>query len=164
MLSSTVNQRFHSSIKVGEKLQAQGTDVMLIIANIHGTKDLRTEKLSLKIKGLYSKLHSIEAFVHPSISLGTTDYNYTELKQRFNHLSVFPNKIFKLMEVGIILGQDAYELERPLDCKIGTRSEHFAALTELGWLVSGPMTVKRRQNVCHFAFTEDVELTENVQT
>ena len=65
------------------------------------------------------------------------------------------------MEVGIILGQVAYELKRPLDYKIGTRSEPFAVLTEV---VSGAMTGKRRQNVCHFAFTEDVKVAENIQT
>ena len=68
------------------------------------------------------------------------------------------------MEVGIILGQDAYELQRPLDYNIGTRSEPFAVLTELGWVVSGPMTGKRRQNVRHFAFTEDAKVAENIQT
>ena len=68
------------------------------------------------------------------------------------------------MEVGIILGQDAYELQRPLDYKIGTRSEPFAVLTELGWVVSGPMTGKRRQKVCDFAFAEDVKVAENIQT
>ena len=67
------------------------------------------------------------------------------------------------MEVGIILGQDADELQSPLDYKIGTRSEPFTVLTELGWLVSGPMTGKRRQNVCHFAFTEDEKVAENIQ-
>ena len=68
------------------------------------------------------------------------------------------------MVVVIILGQDAYELQRPLNYKIGTRSEPFAVLTQLGWVVSGPMTGKRRQNVCHFAFTEDVKVVENIQT
>ena len=68
------------------------------------------------------------------------------------------------MEVGVILGQDAYELQRPLGYKIGTRSDSFALLTELGWVVSGPMTIKRRQNVCHFAFTEEVKVAENIQT
>ena len=68
------------------------------------------------------------------------------------------------MEVGIILGQDAYELQRPLDYKIRTQSEPFAVLTKLGWVVSGPMTGKRRQKVCHFAFTEDVKVAENIQT
>ena len=68
------------------------------------------------------------------------------------------------MEVGIILGQDAYELQRPLDYTIGTQSEPFAVLTEPGWVVSGPMTGKRRQNICHFAFTEDAKVAEYIQT
>ena len=109
-------------------------------------------------------MHSIEAFAHPSISLGNTNYNYNKLKQSFNHFSVLPNKSFNLMEVGIVLGQDAYELQRPLDYKIRTRSEPFAVLAELGWAVSGPMTGKRRQNVCHSAFTEDMKMAENIQT
>ena len=67
------------------------------------------------------------------------------------------------MEVGIILGQDAYELKGPLDYMIGTRSEPFAVLTELGWVVKGPITGKRRQNVGHFAFTEDVKVAEKIQ-
>ena len=146
------------------KLRAQGTNVTLNIAGIHGKKDLKTERVPLKIKGLHSKLHSIEEFAHPSISLGNTNYNYNKLKQSVNQLSVLPNKNFNVMEVGIILGQDAYELQRPLDYKIGTRSEPFAVLTELGWVVSGPMTAKSRQKVCHFAFTEDVDVAENIQT
>ena len=158
---------------VQEKLREQGTGVTLNIAGIHGPKDLKTgpkdlkaytDRRILKIKGLHSKVHSIEAFAHPSIYLGNTNYNYNKLMQSLNHLSVLPNKSFNLMEVGIILGQDAYELQRPLDYKIGTRSEPFAVLTELGWVVSGPMTGKRRQNVCHFAFTEDVKVAENTQT
>ena len=52
-----------------EKLRAQGTDVKLNIAGIHGTKDLKTEKVPHKIKGLQYKVHSIEAFAHPSICL-----------------------------------------------------------------------------------------------
>ena len=150
---------------VQEKLRAQGTDVTLNIAGIHGTKDLKTEKVPLKLKGLHSKVHSIEAFAHPLISLGNTNYNNNnKLKQSFNHLSVLPNKSFNLMEVGIILGQDAYELQRPLEYKIGTRSESFAVLTELGWVFSRPTMGKRIQNVCHFAFTEDVKVAENIQT
>ena len=102
---------------VQEKLRAQGPDVTLNIAGIHGTKDLKTERVPLTIKGLHSKLHSIEAFAHPSISLGNTNYNYNKLRQSFNHLSVLPNNSFNLIELGIILDQDAYELQKivPLD-------------------------------------------------
>ena len=119
---------------------------------------------SERTKGLHSKVHSIEEFGHPSISLKNTTYNYNKLKQSFNHLSVLPNKNFNLMEVGIILGQHTYELQCPLTYEIGTQSEHFTVLTELEWVVSGPMTGKRRQNVCLFAFNEDVKVAENIQT
>ena len=50
---------------VKDQLQAKGTDVTLNIAGIHGTQDLRTEKVPITIKGLNSKVHSIEAFAHP---------------------------------------------------------------------------------------------------
>ena len=48
--------------------------------------------------------------------------------------------------------------------KIGIQSEPLAVLTEFGRVVSGPMTGKTRQNVCHFVFTEDVKVAENIQT
>ena len=51
----------------------------------------------------------------------------------------------------MILGQDAYELQKALDYRIETRSEYVAVLTELGWVDCGTMTGKRGQNVCHFA-------------
>ena len=149
---------------VQEKLQAAGTDVTLNIAGIHGTRDLKTEKVPLKIKELHSKVHSLESFVHPSISLGDTNYDYSKLKQMFNHLSVLPNRSFNFVEVGIILGQDAYNLQRALEYKIGTQSELFAVLTELGCVVSGPMKGNRRQNVCHFASTDDVKMAGNIQS
>ena len=67
------------------------------------------------------------------------------------------------MEAGIILGQDVQELHRPLDYKKETRSEPFAVLTELGWVVSVSLMGKRRQIVCHIAFREDVKVAENIQ-
>ena len=148
-----------------EQLRARGTDVTLKKSSIHGTKDLKTEKIPLKIKGLLSKVHAIEAFAHPSISLGNANYNYNKLKQSFNPLSVLPNKTFNLMEVGIIFVKDAYELQRPLESKVGTQqNEPFIVLIELVWVVSAPMTGKRRQNFCHFALTEDAKVIENIQT
>ena len=62
---------------VQEKLRAQGTDVTHNIAGIHGTNDLKTKNVPLKTKGLHSKVHSMEAFAHPSISLGNTNYIYS---------------------------------------------------------------------------------------
>ena len=68
------------------------------------------------------------------------------------------------MEVGTILGQDAYKIQPPLDYKTETQSEPFAVLKEIGWVVIGPMTGKKIQNVRHFASTEDVKVAENIQS
>ena len=114
-----------------ETLQAQGTDVTLNLAGIHGTKGLKTKRVTLTIKGLHSKPHSHEAFVHLSTSLEYRNYEFNKLKQSFSHLSVLPNRSFNLMEVGIILSQDADEIQKALDYKIGTRSQPVAVLTEL---------------------------------
>ena len=85
------------------------------IAGIHGTLDLRTERVPITIKGLNSKMHSIEAFAHISISLGNTTYGYKELKNNFRQPYVLKKRTINLMEVGIILGQDVYEIERTMD-------------------------------------------------
>ena len=57
---------------VRDQLEAKGTVFALNITGIHGTQDLRTEKVPTTIKGQHSKVHSIEAFANPSISLGYT--------------------------------------------------------------------------------------------
>ena len=139
---------------IKDQLQAKGRDVISNIAGIHGTQDLRIEKVPITKKGLNSRSHSIEAFANPSISLGNTAYEYKELKNNFRHLNVLTNRTFNLMEVGIIIGQEAYEIQRPFYYKTGTQSEPFAVLTELGWVVSGPMTCKKSQKVCHLTSTE----------
>ena len=147
-----------------DQLQAKGTKVTLNRADIHVTQDLRTEKVPITIKGLHSKVHSIETFVHPLRSLGNATYDFKELEKKFRHLNVRTNRTFNLMEVGIILREDANNIQRPLDYKTGTRSEPFAVLTVLGWVVSGPMTVKKVQIVYHFASTEDLKVAENIQS
>ena len=113
---------------VEDQIQAKGTDVTLNIAGMHGTQDLRTEKVPITIKRLHPKVHSIEASAHPSILLENTRYDYKEMKINFRHVNVLTNRTFNLMEVGIVLGQDVYEIQRPFDYKIATRSKPFAVL------------------------------------
>ena len=83
---------------------------------------------------------------------GSSQNKGTTFKGAFNRCICTP----------VNLGQDAYELQRPLDYKTKTRSEPFAIPTELGWVVSGRMKGKRKQNICHFTITEDVKVAENI--
>ena len=140
-----------SDQNVQENLQAQGTGVKFNKHGIHWTKDLKTEKVPPTIKWLHSKVRSLEAFEHSSISLWNTMYDYNKLKQKFSHLSVLQNRSFVLMGVGILLGQDAYETQTASEYKIGTRSEPVAVLKDLRWVDSGSTKGKKKQNVCHFA-------------
>ena len=130
MFSSIVIQWYQLSIKA-----FKGSCKPRHRSNAKYSRHTRNEgsedrKNSSNNKGLHSKVHSLEAFVHPSISLGNTNYDYNKLKQCFSHLSVLPNRSFNLMEVGVVLGKDAFDLQKALDYKIGTRSQ--PVLTELG--------------------------------
>ena len=95
------------------------------------------------------------------VSIQSSD---NRLEQSFNQLRFPPNKSFNLMEVGITQWQEAYELQRPLYYRIGTRREHLVVQREPEWVVSGHMTRKGRENDCHFAFTKDMTLDANIQT
>ena len=54
------------------------------------------------------------------------------------------------MEVGIIVGQDANGLQRPPDYKCGKPDESVGVLSQLCWVVSGPMTKRYNEIFCHF--------------
>ena len=56
------------------------------------------------------------------------------MKQTFKQFSVLPFSKINLMEAGIILNQNAYELQKPFNCKIVTRNELVVVLTKLGWV------------------------------
>ena len=68
------------------------------------------------------------------------------------------------MEDCIKIGPDAYEPEKILVYKTGTRIEAVFVLTDLGWLVCGPIKSKKSHNVFYFAIREDAKVVLNIQT
>ena len=65
-----------SDQSIQEILQTQSNNDRLDKADIHGTEDLKTEKVPLTIKEMQSKVHLLEVFVQPSISMVNGKYNY----------------------------------------------------------------------------------------
>ena len=116
------------------------------------------------MKGSSSAIFQLSCYSHPGIELGNTSYDYNKLKEEFEHLSVLPNKRFNLAEVGVIIGQDFYDLQRPLDYRLGKPDELHAVLTELGCVVSGPRKRSDNENVCHLAVGNVPSLAEQVRT
>ena len=59
-----------------DKLRAQDTDFTLNMACIQGTNDLKRKKFPINLRRpLNRTLQLIEAFEHPSIPLGNTNYD-----------------------------------------------------------------------------------------
>ena len=121
-------------------------------------KDLNPENFSSQYDETAFKGAFNQSVFTPINLFGETNYNYNKLKQSFNHLNVLPNKSINLMKVGIILGQDAYELKRPMDCKMGTQSEPFAVLTEQESVVSGPTTGDKKTKCVSFRLQRGCEI------
>ena len=118
-----------------KNLQAKEKVVILNVAGIHGTKDMKTEKIPMTVKGVESPVFSIEAYVHLPIGVGNTCHDYEELKQKFDRSSILPNSLFNLMEIGILLGQNFYDHQMPVDNRKAQNCEPFAFPTKLGWKI-----------------------------
>ena len=127
LFSSSVVQRYHSSIKACNRSSGPRHGGNAKYSRHTRSKGSEDRKFSCNNNVPASQLHSLEAFAHPCDFFGKY-----KLKRCFNHLSVLPNGSSSLMEVGIILGQDTYELQKAIHNLIRTRSEPVAVLTELG--------------------------------
>ena len=99
------------------------------ITGINGQYKLKTERISVTVKGYQSPVFTIQPFVHPKIQLGNVKYDYERLKHKFDHLSVLANIKFNLSEVAMIIGQDAYDLQCPLDYRKRKKNELTAVMT-----------------------------------
>ena len=78
----------------------------------------KTEKIPFKINGLPSK-----SALTGSVRTHLNVTGKHQLTQSFNHLSVSSQKSFHLAKNDIIFVQVAYELQRPLDYKVGKNTK-----------------------------------------
>ena len=123
-----------------DKLNAPGEEVDLSVAGIHGTNEVKCERLTVEIRGkARSDTHHMTVYTHPNIDAGSKIYDYRELKDAYPHLSVLSEETLKLNDVEIILGQNCNPIHRPEENKSGTNGEPWAVKTKLGWTLCGPL-------------------------
>ena len=92
-------------------LTTQSVD--LNVAGIHGTSDVSSKRLRVKIGEQDGKnLEDIMAYSHPNVNAGNRTYNIKKLKETYSHLSVLKDSTINLKDVKVILGQDCYHLHR----------------------------------------------------
>ena len=92
-------------------LNLTGQPVDLNVAGIHGTSDISSKRLRVKIGDQDGRVNEdIMAYSHPNVNAGNRTYNLKQLKGTYPHLSVLKDSTINLGEVKVILGQDCYTL------------------------------------------------------
>ena len=121
-------------------LNLTGQPVDLNVAGIHGTSDISSKRLRVKIGDQDGKVkEDIMAYSHPDVNAGNRTYNLKELKEEYPHLSVLKDSTINLKDVKVILGQDCYHLHRAIDYRKCGNAKPWAVRTKLGWMLSGPL-------------------------
>ena len=151
-----------------KKLDLDAETVSLNVTGIHGTKTTPCQTAHAAIgpaNCVESKAKLIKIHSQSSLEIGTNVYNVQEMKHKYPYLKCVNFKEIDLKKVNIILGQNAYELIRPLEYKNGGVNKPWAVKLPLGWTVSGPVPVSelRFSAACHIANDEDVKLAEVVK-
>ena len=121
-------------------LNLTGQPVDLNVAGIHGTSDISSERLRVRIGDQDGKVkEDIMAYSHPDVNAGNRTYNLKKLKEEYPHLSVLKDSTINLKDVKVILGQDCYQLHRAIDYRKCGNAKPWAVRTKLGWKLSGPL-------------------------
>ena len=121
-------------------LNLTGQPVDLNVAGIHGTSDISSKRLRVKIGDQDGKFNEdIMAYSHPHVNAGNRTYDLKKLKETYPHLSVLKDSTINLKDVKVILGQDCYHLHRAIDYRKCGNAKPWAVRTKLGWMLSGPL-------------------------
>ena len=131
---------------VVSKLQFQGRKASLSVAGIHGSQDVKTEKVPIAVSAHEKSqpMTTVQFYVHEKQKLGDQIVELQELKDRYPHLRNLPNQNYNLNEVQVILGQDCYDIHRPFEFKKSEdKTDPWAVKSTIGWALSGPLPAKK---------------------
>ena len=128
------------------KLQLQGLKTSLSVAGIHGSQDVKTEKVPIDVSACEKSqlLTTVQFFVHEKLKLVDQIVELQELKDRYPHLRNLPNQSYNLNDVQVILGQDCCDIHHPVEFKKSkNKAAPWAVKLKIGWALSGPLPAKQ---------------------
>ena len=144
-----------------DRLQLDGETISLNVTGIHGTQSTSCQAVQVTIgpaNSPKSKGKQLTVNNQKNLKIGRSVYIAQEMKLKYPYLNcVAFNEID--LKVTIILGQNAYELIRPLEYKSGGENKPWAVKLPLSWTVSGTLPVKEihsRVAACHDANKDDI--------
>ena len=140
---------------VASNLQCKitGPAVKLDIGGFHESKSLEANIVSVKIHPFGNIAESFtinHAFVLPSFNLADVDTTFlNDICQQFPHLQSinFPQLLSN--QIGLILGQDNFDLITARTVFKGPPNAPRAVLTNIGWTIGGPHDSRYHQSTFH---------------
>ena len=140
-----------SSISFADKskvstMQLQGQKASLSKAGIHGSQDVKKEIVPIAVSARKKSqpLITVQFYVHEKLNLGDQIVDPQRLKKRYPHLENLPNQSYNLNEVQVVLGQDCYDIHKPLEIKKSEdKAELCAVKSKVGGALSGPLATKQ---------------------
>ena len=97
---------------------------------------MASEKVSVKV--IANDHDDVGKFhVHPRMYLGNQRNDYSQLKQKYHQMKVFPNNQVSLKDVKVVTGHDNFHLLFSMDYRKGRKNETWAVKTKIGRTLSG---------------------------
>nr|XP_029709412.1 uncharacterized protein LOC109433286 [Aedes albopictus] len=98
----------------------------------------RAVDMMISAKGSREKFPLFHTRTVTELQLPKQNVRYTELVQRYRHLSEVPKKDFPSEVPTILIGLDNLHLFAPLESRIGKPREPIAVRSKMGWSIYGP--------------------------
>jgi transposase InsO family protein len=155
------------STELQNSLKLTGIPTRISLESFDRINEYDTQQCKVKVQST-NKANELEmsVLVKPNFSIGSEVIDVTAIKKAFPHLNPVPDGIINLKDVHILLGQDAYQLIRPLEYRNGSKNESWAVRIPLGWALSGPLPQLQREQMVQTTsnvVSADVELTSQVK-
>ena len=135
---------------------------------IHATQSASCQAVQVTIapaNSPKSKGKQLTVNSQKNLEVGRSVYNVQEMNQKYPYLKCVGFKEIDLKKVTIILGQNAYELIRPLEYKSGGENKPWAVRLRLGRTFTGLLPVReiRLSGAAYVANEDDIKLAEVVE-
>ena len=133
-----------------EALNLSGCKTKLSVMGFNGSKECPSELVEASVSNVITteRFDNVKFYVNDKICVGSTKVNVDQMKRRFRHINVLPDGNYSLNDVKVILGQECYDLHRPLEYrKPDEPSTPWAIRTKLGWALSGPLPQKEMKQL-----------------
>ena len=130
-------------MRIANELTPEGEPTKLTVKGLNSKREMRTAQVNITLRSVDLKSSvqfTVSPFTKDDLGVGSNEIDLEALQRKFPHLTVVPGNPFSYSDVELILEQDIYEANRPIEYgKPLGNTVPVAVLLPLGWVTSGPV-------------------------